>query len=485
MYSINISDSLLCCSIALNAYEFNSLCAGGMFTFPLLSPGLAAQFKLSQPQLTTIALAGIMSQYTVAALVGSVVDSHGPSTCSLIGAFLFSCAFGAFAFEVHKAPLDLPGPSQTSFYRLVFCFFLAGLGTVFSYFSALFAASKGFPNHIGLASGTTMALFGLSPLFLSIVATNFFTDPTTGLLNIPQFMGFLALLTGSVYILGFINLRGLNHSIDEVQITPEAVEENIPQETSPLLAPTSGDRLTTQASDPSAMELVHRIDFWLLMAFCVLILGTCEMVISNIGTIVMAVPSSSARWLSEQLIGGSPAAYQVKLLSISNTVTRIVVGLIADFVSPAATYLPTGEIVFQREPRISRFVFLSGSASLLSLTSLWMAVGAKTREQVWPLSVGTGIGYSAVFTVLPSIISSLWGMQHHARNFGLMMYAPFTGTPLFSYIYAFISASHYQRGENICHGRHCWQFTFSLTFITSIIALLISVILWRRRQDRT
>jgi len=74
----------------------------------------------------------MMSQYTIAALVGSIIDSHGPSISSLIGAFLFSCGFGAFAFEVHNAPHDFPVPSQTSFYRFVFCFFLAGLGTVFS-----------------------------------------------------------------------------------------------------------------------------------------------------------------------------------------------------------------------------------------------------------------------------------------------------------------------------------------------------------------
>lgn len=33
------------------------LCAGGIFTFPLLSPALAEHLKLTQPQLTTIVLA--------------------------------------------------------------------------------------------------------------------------------------------------------------------------------------------------------------------------------------------------------------------------------------------------------------------------------------------------------------------------------------------------------------------------------------------
>ena len=110
------------------------------------------------------------------------------------------------------------------------------------------------------------------------------------------------------------------------------------------------------------------------------------MVISNIGTIVMALPpSSSTQWLLGQLLADSSAAHQVKLLSISNTIARIVAGPVADFTSPIAAYLPTGEVVFPRKTRISRFVFLSGSASLLSLTFLWMAIGVETREQVWLL----------------------------------------------------------------------------------------------------
>lgn len=105
------------------------------------------------------------------------------------------------------------------------------------------------------------------------------------------------------------------------------------------------------------------------------------MVISNIGTIIMALPQSSTGRFSGQLIDGSPAANQVKILSISNTVSRIVFGPLADFVSPVAI----SSEVFSRKARINRFAFLSGSASLLSLISLWMAVGAETRQQVWVL----------------------------------------------------------------------------------------------------
>jgi hypothetical protein len=64
-----LRSSLTCLSIAANAYVFRfhlkhligllttrSLLAGGIFTFPLLSPVLAHHCKLTQPQLTTIAL---------------------------------------------------------------------------------------------------------------------------------------------------------------------------------------------------------------------------------------------------------------------------------------------------------------------------------------------------------------------------------------------------------------------------------------------
>ena len=118
-----------------------------------------------------------------------------------------------------------------------------------------------------------MALFSLSPLFLSAIATNFFIHPTTGQLNISHFMSFLALLTGFVHVLGFINMQRLKPTIDQAQTTSEAVEENISQETSPLLASASQNRLTMEASNPSTMELLRRIDFWLLAIFCVFIVG--------------------------------------------------------------------------------------------------------------------------------------------------------------------------------------------------------------------
>src|SRR6266545_3064405 len=106
------------------------------------------------------------------------------------------------------------------------------------------------------------------------------------------------------------------------------------------------------------------------------------MIISNIGTIVASLPSSTT--MTGYSLSESGVPFQVNLIAAANTLTRISVGPLADFVSPIAAYLSLG-VVFPRKHRISRFAFLSGPAILLALTSLWMIGTTTTRNQLWVL----------------------------------------------------------------------------------------------------
>lgn len=109
------------------------------------------------------------------------------------------------------------------------------------------------------------------------------------------------------------------------------------------------------------------------------------MVISNIGTIVLSLPSRSTIVGAEIHTTESGASKHVRILSVSNTVSRMVVGPLADFVSPVASYLPTGTIVYARKHRVSRFIFLSVPALLLGMAFLWMELGVHDREATWIL----------------------------------------------------------------------------------------------------
>ena len=119
-----------------------------------------------------------------------------------------------------------------------------------------------------------MALFGLSPLFLSVIATTFFMDPTTRLLNVAAFFYFLSTQSAVVNI-------GSSFSMHQTPLPSEppisiVASRNADQnatEDSPLLARQLGSR-SIRLLNPSVMQIIASLDFWLLAIFCVFILGT-------------------------------------------------------------------------------------------------------------------------------------------------------------------------------------------------------------------
>jgi hypothetical protein len=137
-----------------------------------------------------------------------------------------------------------------------------------SLFAALFAASKNFPNYPGIASGTTMALFGLSPLLLSLIASNKFTNPDTGL-DVTRFLRFLSTFAGAIHLIGAVNLRTpqprARTRSEDLERTTEVNEQSrlLPRE------PTS-----SQVRDNgSTLDLLRDPYFWVLASILVVVMG--------------------------------------------------------------------------------------------------------------------------------------------------------------------------------------------------------------------
>lgn len=79
-----------------------------------------------------------------------------------------------------------------------------------------------------MASGASMAMFSLSPLFLSVAASTFFTDPQTGL-NVTHFVVFLATLSGVVNVFAAALLyitRESSQPSATVTLVPEATSSS-------------------------------------------------------------------------------------------------------------------------------------------------------------------------------------------------------------------------------------------------------------------
>ncbi|KAH7107571.1 MFS general substrate transporter [Auriculariales sp. MPI-PUGE-AT-0066] len=466
---------VLCClSIVANA-----LTSGAIFTFPLLAPQLAKHLQLTQPQLSSIALAGMASQYPLAGPIGGLIDRAGPASSSLLAAVLLGGGLGMFANQIAHAP-PYPDPATpVQYYVLVACFALLGIGAVCSYFASLVCASKNFPDFPGAAAGTSMALFGLSPLALSFIASSFFTGPDG--LDVTQFTSFLAVLAAASHIIGAFALQILPPAQPPARSgLPPIEEEDSASERSSLLPKTPVEYLELPpGSDGSVWTLLKDVEFWAVGVTSLVILGVCEMVIANIGTIVLALPASSSA--ADVTI---VTATQVRLISITNTASRLAFGFLADVTSPLANWLPDGTLVFNRKSTFSRVAYFALSGFILAGAITWMMFGASTQRGVWVLSVGAGLAYGTYFSMLPGFTSAIFGSRDFARNFGFLTLSAFFGTPIFTYIYAMASQAHTEPDATVCRGKLCYMSTLLICVTCVGAALLVIAFLWRRWQSR-
>jgi MFS family permease len=243
----------------------------------------------------------MMGQYPFAAIIGKVADKYGPWACSIIAGCLFFTGFGLFAREIAKAPDDMALPSASSFHHLVVYFFIAGLGSTFSYvagsphlrttyhlvrcFSSLFAASKNFPEFIGMASGVCATLFSLSPMLISILASRFFSHPDEDL-DVIRFLRFLAVTCGAVHLFGGFTLHIIQPPDQLSNVVLEDFEWSAhADERTALLQGTRDDATEVEvgivpvpvAKDDSIFALFKDRTFWVLAFIMFVMLGSVSL----------------------------------------------------------------------------------------------------------------------------------------------------------------------------------------------------------------
>jgi MFS family permease len=111
------------------------------------------------------------------------------------------------------------------------------------------------------------------------------------------------------------------------------------------------------------------------------------MIIANIGTIVFSLPqrTSDISSLTELPSTSHTTATQVRMFSIANMFSRVIVGPLADIVSPMPSGAQDGTRGSTRKHLISRMVFLTFSAAVLVCSCAWMVAGVREQGSVWAL----------------------------------------------------------------------------------------------------
>lgn len=149
----------------------------------------------------------------------------------------------------------------------------------------LFSATRIFPHFVGFASGTSLAIFGMSPLLLSWLVTHFFTPPED-VLDVTRFFTFMAVLTGVVNLFGAVVLPGPAAAelpvvpvIDETAMEADVEDDVEAHEETSLLASsiqslTGLDALFAETPEHlTALELLKNPYFWLFSTSIALVVG--------------------------------------------------------------------------------------------------------------------------------------------------------------------------------------------------------------------
>lgn len=462
--------------------------------------------------------------YLPVPLFGYLCDRFGPGIPSALAGCLFGFGYVLAAFTYKSGPPQSAGGDGWPFGVMVIAFVGIGMATSCMYLSAVTTCAKNFGRgkHKGLALALPIAAFGLSGMWQSQVGSRLLferrPDGSRGDVDVYRFFLFLGCTLASVGVLGALTLR----IIDEDELIDEAVEE---LERSGLLEDseffrragegrgygTLGDqrRLSIEEEEQLLREeedrkaraeeearkktwllneetrrfLSDKTMWWLAAGFF-LVTGPGEAFINNLGTIIDTLYPPK---ISGDSIPTS-AATHVSIVAITSTIARILTGTLSDLFAPTSephqhvrgpnslanslSSLPGAEPPQRKRLEISRLSFLLVFSLLLSLGQVLLASGLIQNhgERFWLVSASIGAGYGAVFSLVPIIISVVWGVENFGTNWGIVATVPAAGATVWGLVYSGVyqSAAESETGmmegggsaDVLCYGSRCYAPTF-------------------------
>ena len=221
--------------------------------------------------------------------------------------------------------------------------------------------------------------------------------------------------------------------------------------------------------------------------------GPGETFLTNLGTIIgtLGPPPSGLSFVP------TSAATHVSIVGITSTVARIIFGTLTDMVAPAPTspHLQSASNSLASLPpqnrrySLSRISFLLFAAFLLFLGQIVLASGViqNHAERFWIVSTLVGSGYGALFSLLPLIITVIWGVENFGTNWGIVAMVPAAGATVWGIVYAKVyqwgaHQTSYDLGASediMCFGKECYEITFWAMAVSIAIGCGLWIWAWK------
>lgn len=473
-------------SFLLLSCTFLGLICGTLYLYSSFSPQLAKHLNYSVSDSSQIALIGTIGMATAGPAAGRVVDKTGY-------ALLFVC--GGLAIVLGYWGLKMQYDTAYSNVRLsAFLLFLVGLGSTFASLPNIKCCAVTFPRIKGLATSMPLAMFGLSAMFFSTVASIFYPGNTSG------FLGCISMTSLAIFVLCAPSIVS-NDLRRRHNLSPPV--STLSQSVSHSSSMSSHNRLENLVAGPvdktkkpltsktteylhqeelihenlTGKQLLHNRVFWILCLITGLLASTGQMYIYSVGYISKALITrtvyeslDSSISLQTALVSLDKAIQsnqqlQVGTLSVANSLGRVIAGILSDIM--VKTFKMTRKLV----------LFLSCAGMMVALL---LSINMHNPDRLVLNSLVMGLSYGLLYGAMPVIVGETFGMENFSSNWGLVSTAPVIPSTWLTTAFGNIFDSNSQSTPSsianekftVCIlGSQCYASAFRLTFLVALLAL--------------
>ena len=474
--------------------------------------------------------------YLPVPLFGYLCDRYSPPPLSLLSSVLFGAGYllAAFTYRSGPPPDAVPGGSGWQFGIMVLAFVGVGSGTSCMYLSSVATCAKNFSQakYRGFMLAVPIAAFGLSGMWQSQVGAHLLYERLPngqkGEVDVFRYFLFLGCTLFAVGLIGALGLRVVDEE-DLIERGVEELERSGLLEESDFFRRQNGNSshrgygtLNNDANDSASdsdSNLDHDLSesmiikkrdeeerlqrkkswllnhathsfltdrtMWLLASGFFLLTGPGEAYINNLGTIIPTLTPLHRIYSSPP--AGQPSTH-VSIIALTSTLARLLTGTLSDLFAP--TSLSSSSSPAERRTTFSRLTLLLPSAVVLFLSFFILALPSLVPSNP-PLFLASsallGLGYGASFSLVPIIISVVWGVENFATNWGVVAMMPAGGAALWGIVYSV----GYSRaavpgvgGDTECKGANCfqgWAWGCAASVGVAIVLWAFAWRNWRRR----
>lgn len=443
-----------------------ALSSGTLFVYSVYGTQLAANCGLDSSAAANLNIAATIGSAIGGVAGGWITDSYGTRPPLIVSILLVT---GGYKW-LHSLYLQATNAKLSC---LVALMFLIGLGSTAGYFAAIKAVTIAFPTKKGSAQSVTIALFAISSMIYSFIASHFLHG------NLPHFLLFLSLsaLFLQSFAVVFINVPGHQHLPE----SPPAPNENTPPEN---VSPESEDPLIPLEEPQKPLPphasfhhlnlrdcLLHPI-FWSHFSMVAVFQGLGQMYIYCVGYILKAVYD---HYQQPQNVSSSTPLSKFQALHVSLIALASFAGRISS--GPLSDHLVRNHH-FQRHwvLLLATVLMLTGHLLLGLPTTRWCSSISSANAWILFVSVFIGYAYGLGFTTFPAIIADLFHMKNYSLLWGLVYSSTVVGLTIFTKLfgYVFDSNSSYSHGAPVClKGSDCYISVFHITSGLSLIVIIV------------